>query len=305
MIGPLLLAACGGDLLPGEAVLGEEVPAVVLSGEAGSRYGAALAVGRRASGERAIGIAAPDAGRVEVRGDDGALLWQAEGGWGLGVGLAWLDGAPVGLSPGEGIVRFDPEGPVLLRAVPAARDLAVCPDGSLLVVTRADEAVACGPDGRTLELRCADDGACEVRLDGAVVGPALPGGDVGFDGEVACWGVLDLDDEAGPGEVRCEDGRAVAGIAGEHLGVALGQGWAAGTFTKWEVPARGRAVPLGGLTPDGQQAWIVDRAAEATALAVEAGEGLVLVGVPGYLGRSAGEGRVYVVDAEALTAGAP
>lgn len=305
LVAVVLALACGGELLPDEGVLGDEVPAAVVPGWAGSRLGAAVAVGVLQDGRPAVAISAPDDGRVEVRDRDGELLWALDAGWGLGVGMTWRDGLPVGLLPGEGVVELGPDGPVLLQAAPAARDLAACPDGRLVTVERADEAVACGADGRVLRSSCSAEGSCRVLLDEVEVDEVLPGGDVGFDGDRACWGVIDLDDEEDRGLVRCEDGDARTGILGEHLGVGIAQGWAAGTFTKWEVPARGRVLPVAGRAPDGREAWIVDQAAEATTLSVHASDVLVAVGVPGWLGRQASEGRVFIVDLEALAGSAP
>ncbi|NOY25903.1 MAG: hypothetical protein GXP62_08535, partial [Oligoflexia bacterium] len=45
--------------------------------------------------------------------------------------------------------------------------------------------------------------------------------------------------------------------------------------------------------------WAVDRAAEGTRLALAAAQGVVVVGVPGFASRAAGEGRVYIVDQRA------
>ncbi|NOY28082.1 MAG: hypothetical protein GXP62_19630, partial [Oligoflexia bacterium] len=59
------LSGCGADLLPGERVLGDELPAVVLTGDAGDRLGAAVAVGT-VEDQLVVGVTAPGAGTVSL-----------------------------------------------------------------------------------------------------------------------------------------------------------------------------------------------------------------------------------------------
>jgi hypothetical protein len=75
----------------------------------------------------------------------------------------------------------------------------------------------------------------------------------------------------GGGSVCAEDGRCVHGLVGDHLGAAIGGGFAAGAFNKWVVPARGRVVPLGAGTT-----YAIERGGENQPLAV-AGDGDTLV----------------------------
>lgn len=278
-------------------MLGDEVPAAIVEGQAGSRLGAAVAVGRLEDQVR-VAIAAPDLGTVSVHGADGGLRWSVQGEVGLGLGLAFVDGALVALQPGEGLVHLSADGAAPLREAPRAARFAACPDGTLLTTDDPDEAVACGPDGQELRTTCDAEGACEVLLDGVRLASTSAGSDAGFWGTVACWGDAEPEVDDAPGALRCADGTAVDGLPGEHLGVTLAEGWAGGVFDKWIVPARARIHPLGG-----GEVWAVDRAAEATRLTLAAGEGLLVVGVPGYAARQPGEGRVYIVEEAEHAAG--
>lgn len=290
------LTGCGADLLPGERILGDEVPAVVLAGQAGSRLGAAVAVGVL-DDQVVVGVAAPDAGEVFLYDAAGALLWSVSGDVGLGRGLAIVDERVLALAPGQGIVALDRSldggGPSLVEAAPAAVQVAFCADGSALSSPDPAAAVACGPDGQDLRSTC-DDFGCQVLLDGAPLGTSSAGSDVGFSGDIACWGDAALTEDDAEGLLRCQDGTELVGLLGEHLGRTVADGYATGVFNKWVVPARARIRPIAG-----GEIWAVDRAAEATRLSVAADEGLVVVGVPGFASRDAGEGRVYIVDVEA------
>ena len=279
-----------GDLLPGERVLGDEVPAVILDGSAGSRLGAAVAVGLLDE-QVAVAVAAPDAGTVTVHDPDGRQRWQVQGEVGLGLGLTIAGGRLLALLPGQGVVDLTQGGASLLLEAPRAAQLAACPDGALLTADHPDEAVACGPDGQALRTRCDGAATCQVLLDEVPLATTSAGSDVAFWGPLACWGDALPDQDDAAGAVRCEDGSALDGLQGEHLGRSLADGWATGVFDKWIVPARARIHPMGG-----GEVWAVDRAAEATRLALATGEGLLVVGVPGYAARDPGEGRVFIVD---------
>jgi hypothetical protein len=90
--------------------------------------------------------------------------------------------------------------------------------------------------------------------------------------------------------VRCEDGREIHGLGGDHLGRAIGGGWTAGTFNKWVVPARARVVPL-----DGGEVLALEEGAEGQPLAVAAEEGLLVVGAPYEANGGGPAGAVYEV----------
>ena len=102
-----------------------------------------------------------------------------------------------------------------------------------------------------------------------------------------------MQDATAQGQVSCAGDALAAGLTGDHLGVAIAEGRAAGVFNKWQVPARARVVSL-----DGQEAWCVDRAAERSRLSLAHGADTWVVGVPGYLGTEAREGRLYIVSDE-------
>lgn len=270
---------------------------MIIEGQAGSRLGAAVAVGLL-EGQARVAVAAPERGIISVHDADGGLRWTAQGPTGAGLGLVIVDGALLALTPGEGVVAWSELGPTLLLSAPRAARFAVCPGGALLTTDDPDEAVACGPDGQELRTRCDDAGACQVLLDGLPLATTSGGSAVAFWGSVPCWGDALPDVDDAPGAVRCDDGASIDGLTGEHLGGSLAEGWATGVFNKWIVPARARIHPLGG-----GEVWAVDRAAEATRLALAAGEGLLVVGVPGYAAREPGEGRAYIVQQDAHRSG--
>jgi len=294
----LLAPSCRGSLLSDEPVLGEDLAAASVVGEAGSRLGASVAVGLL-DGQLTVAVAAPDLGQVLVLDPDGGLRWQVQGTLGLGHGLVITDQGLWALQPGVGVVALRAEDagadalPVI-EELPQAAQVAVCADGTVRSSPSPAEALACGPSGEDLRTRCGDTD-CEVLLDGVVLDRTSPGSAVGFDSAVApavaCWGDTELPVDDAPGEVRCADGRRLVGLDGEHLGRSLAPGWATGVFDKWIVPARARIHSL-----DGSRVLAVDRAAEATRLALASGEGLLVVGVPGYAARDPGEGRVFILD---------
>ncbi len=294
---PWLLAGCAASLLPGEAVLGEDVAAVAVTGEAGAALGTRLALG-----PEGLLATAPGLGEVWGIDADGAVRWR----WAVAPAGGLLDAwwGPEGaeaLVRGEGIFRRDPdaEGPgERVRALDETWTAAApCPDGSVALAEGAGSAVACGEAGE-LRSTCAE-GSCAVSLrdpatgEEVVLDETTPGSAVGFRGDgTACWGDVRAEEPTWTGEVRCADGLVLSGAEGEHLGVALAGDRAAGWFDKWIVPARARALDLGG-----GEAWVVDRAAERSRLALASGDGLWAVGAPGWMGHDAWTGRVWILEA--------
>ena len=270
----LTLLACAAPLLPGERVLGVDIPATFTYGGPGDRLGASVA-GRDGSWI----ASAPGA---EQTWRDGAAT-DAPSVW-----VGFWGGSEVFVSA-EGQVRIDgaarwavPE--ALAWAVGGERLVAATPAGllfverELLVPVAGLEAVAVGAE-RVLGLVC-DDDACvgdAWTFDGAALGTfasAGVGGAVGeWDGR-AWAGAPDWADPEGPGRVEAEDGAVVEGLPGDHLGATLGGGFTAGTFNKWVVPARARVVPL-----DGGTVLAIEAGAELQPL-VLGGDTTLLVGAP-------------------------
>lgn len=284
----LILLGCAADLLPGEAVLGADVPATFTYGSPGARLGASVAW----DGASWL-AAAPGEGRTWRDGEpsDGSSSW-----------VGWWEGRAIAVN-GEGEVRVDGE---VRWTVPDAVAWAAGPDGILAagggVLRFVDaerevpapglRAVAWGT-GRVLGVVCGDGCAAHAYdLDGVDLGEVAPAGEGGAVGEwdgVAWAG--DPEDAAadGAGRVCAEDGRCVEGLAGDHLGGAIGGGYAVGTFNKWVVPARVRVVPLAGGT-----VYALERGAE-TQPVVLAGDGATLVvGAPYHPAHGEPSGAVVV-----------
>ena len=185
---------------------------------------------------------------------------------------AWAVGDP-------GVVAATPAG---LRLVEAERTVPVTGLQSL----------AWGED-RILGLVC--DGTCEGRawdLDGNELGAFAEGGDGGAVGEwdgVAWAGAPVWDEPEGRGRACAEDGRCVEGEPGDHLGAAVGGGYAVGTFNKWVVPARARIVPL-----DGGDVLVLEEGAELQPI-VLAGDDTLVVGAPYMAAGGAPAGAVIEV----------
>lgn len=152
-------------------------------------------------------------------------------------------------------------------------------------------AIACGPGGEDLRRAACRAQRCEVRLDGFLIGTSSPGSALGFVEGVACWGDAALAESGAAGALRCADGRQVVGADDEHLGISLGAGRAGGRATLGLRPMRARLLPLDPSRP----ALAVELVAEGSALALAEAEELLLVGAPGFPGRSEDEGRLFLV----------
>lgn len=292
----VLVTGCTADLLPGEKVLGDEIPAVIITGEPDSELGAAVAVG-----DDALAVGAPGQGMVAVYGLDGRLGWSVTLGRQGGRRVWWQDDEVVAWQRGVGIWRLGDadaafDRPMQVEALPEATSVAPCPDGTVATVDGVAETVACSDSG-IVRTRC-DGVSCDVLVNDEVVAHTSPGSAVSWDGDVACWGDMGQAMQPDSGSVHCADGRAVEGRVGDHLGASLaplpgGGLLAAGVFNDWQVPAVARVVPI-----DGGEVWVTDRAAERSRLAVHAHGGRVAVGVPGYQGTQPLEGRVFLVEGQ-------
>lgn len=281
-----LLFACAP---PGpEQVLGEDIPAQLLDGEAGARLGMSVAL-PLIEGERLLAATAPGRGEVRLYDTRGRLRQRLE--VEAGPQTRFVD-APSGLLwllPGQERGAF--HGAEVERTPTAAQALAVCADGEERQVEEAGGAVACGPEGEDLRRTACRAQTCEVWLDGVPVGTSSPGSALGFVEGVACWGEAALQEAGAPGALRCADGREVLGVDDEHLGLSLGAGRAGGRATVALRPMRARLLPLDPSRP----ALAVELVAEGSALALAEAEELLLVGAPGFPGSSEDEGRLFLV----------
>lgn len=279
----LPLAACAADLLPGERVLGDEIPAVVIDGTPRAELGASVALG-----PGGLLAGAPGDGTVHLHDLDGHERWVVELGPGGGRRVWWWDGAPWAWQIGRGIWRLDGE-PVLAWELPGATAVDLCPDGRPLTAEGPGEAVACGEAG---ELRTTCEGSvCAVTLDGILLGEGSPGSAVAFTGDEPWWGDARLDRGEAAGSVTSASGEPVEGLAGDHVGVSIAGERAGGVFNPRQVPARARVVSL-----SGGEAWAVDRAAEGSRIALARDGDLWAVGVPGFQTTEPRVGRVYLVE---------
>lgn len=268
----LFLALACGDLTPGERVLGEEVEAVTLVVETGQGRVVALSganlisTDEPAMGQWASGSLTPLAlGRARRVGMSESGPW------------AWLD---------DDTVISIPDGEVLAQLQqPTAVDR--CPSGEIVATYGAGEAIACSTHG-VLWTEC-EASQCSV-LGPDLLDTVSPGGALTWFGGLQCWGSPMLDREEAPGWVRCSDGLEVAGMAGDHLGLSISMGRAAGRFNRHIVPPRLRIVSL-----VGDDTWIIDSAAENSRVGLGGDAEHFAVGVPEFRRGQSG-GRIYVVE---------
>lgn len=281
-----LLLACAPPAP--ERVLGEDVPALILDGEIGVRLGMSVAL-PLLEGERLLAATAPGAGEVRLYDRQGGLRHRLE--VEADPQMRFVD-APSGLHwlvPGQERGAFD--GGEVERTPTDARALAICADGEERQVGEPGGAIACGPAGEDLRRTACHARRCEVRLDGVRIGTSSPGSALGFVDGVACWGDAALLEAGAPGALRCADGQEVEGEADEHLGLSLGAGRAGGRATVALRPMRARLLPLDPSRP----ALAVELVAEGSALALAEADDLLLVGAPGFPGRSEDQGRLFLV----------
>ena len=286
------LLGCGADLLPGEVVLGDEHPAITIEGSPGSGFGAAVAVTEGDGGELRVLVGAPDVGEVTALDAQGDVLWSVRGEVGLGTRVGWHQGRPWAWAPG-GEVLMDIDQSMQGASTDDSTAVTVCPDGEVLTRSEAGADIACASGGR-IATAC-EGTACTVERSGSQIDQEVTsaGSAVGFWGSTACFGDARIAQEEAPGGVWCEDGVTVEGLPGDHLGLAIAGGRAAGVFNRHIRPPRARIVSL-----DDGDVWAVDRAAERSRIALGAGGGIVAVGVPGFGQGEAREGRVFLVQVD-------
>lgn len=286
----LLLGGCTAALVPGEVVLPGDRAVELRVGPPGSETGATVdwRDGRLLATAGATGVLLLGEGAVAAD-----ARWA--GWWGPSVvvadsfGVVSVDGVPtwevpeaVAFAAGEaGVVAADADSLYLLHS------------GRRVRVTGLT-ALAVGEE-RVLGLRC--DEACEALAWTLSGDPLGAWGEGGEGGAVAEWhGVawvsdpMDADPD-GRGVVRSEEGEALEGEPGDHLGVALGGGYAAGVFNKWIVPARGRLVPL-----RGGPVFALERGAEDQPMALAGDDRTLVVGSPFYPHGGSPSGAILVVD---------
>ena len=290
----ILAWACTAPLHD-ELVVPGDVAAETWIGEEGSGLGTQVA-----TGGGVVVATAPGTGEVWT---DGELSSFGPGTFAVWVGA---DGPRLGWA-GRGIYTL-PDGEEV-HALPAARAFAGSVDGYAwateveVVSSRGERWELAGvrdlavAEDRVVAVAC--DGGCEAwQLDAsglALLGPAGEGGRVTLHQSVACYSDPELSDDGGGGVVRCEDGREVRGEPGDHLGRALGGGYAAGGLNPLLVPHRARIVPL-----DGGTVLAVDRSVETRPLSLAGDDHRLVVGVPGYPLSLAEAGAVHVVVAADL-----
>ncbi len=278
----LVLLGCFVPLVD-ERVIGVDIPAVERFGAPDSRFGAQVAVHGESWAATGVGCAVVDG--VGVDGlvyagwsGDALVTADATGRWWIdGVAQPRVVGARQWAAGAAGIAVWDG---ATVRL----------PDGST-VDREAVQALAVGTDAVHL-LDCADGCTASSWIDGAPVATwaAGEGGGIGEWDGVAWAGDPEPDDDDGAGRVCTAEGRCVVGEPGDHLGLAVGGGYAGGTFNKWIVPGRARFVPL-----DGGPVYALEVGAENQPHALAGDADTLVVGAPYYPHGGGPTGMVAVV----------
>jgi hypothetical protein len=311
----LHIGACGRDLLPEELVLPGDIPSRVWEGTAGSAFGASVALLHED-----LLVGSPGTGEV-LREASGA---SSQGPQGLGEWAWWDDDEPRAGRAGDGVYAIDEADATLLWATPGAISFAAGSDGTgpFDVVCYADRLAilregiveknfsvegirrAAAGDGRVLLVTCPERSECLARALDLESGSVSDLGTAGGRGAIreiegiAWWGDPDDREDDGAGVVRSEAGDVITGLPGDHLGTALSMGHASGVFNKWLVPARARVVPL-----RNGPVLAVDRGTEDRPLTLSEDDERLAIGVPSFGRVQSQTGRVFVVQASALSAG--
>jgi hypothetical protein len=270
-----------------ERVLGDDLVAIEIEGDELSGLGSTLVLGAQG-----LLVGAEGSGRIHAFDLSGQELWCASGAPGLGMRLGWTDEGAWSWQRGTGFRFFSDTGELISEEIETdATAVDRCPDGSFEAVFGPGAALSCSESG-LLWTECAD-GACDVLEDGEVIAQTSPGSDVAWVDGQSCWGDVEFETPDAAGSAQCADGWSVQGIQGEHLGSSMQAGRVGGQFSKWSIPARARV-----LDKAGGDIWTVDRAAERSRLSLAEHEGSWAIGVPGYIGHGAQEGRVFLLIGE-------
>ncbi len=280
---PLFLA-CSQELIPGERVLGADLPVEAFYGEEGDLLGWTVAgaegawMGAAPGGEYSLGLGL--AGETVPRRTSAPARW-------VGVWEGRLiQAAPEGLYL-DGALVWDDE-PITSMAVgpsifvtTATELLALSTEGEVRwsAPARGARGIAVGVDRVVVGL-CGE--RCEVRgwtLGGQGLGTLL---DAGRHGAIAEWsGLLWAGDpmweeDLGRGRVCNEVGVCIEGEPGDHLGVGIGGGYAAGVFNRHLTPQRARIVPLVAAGP----VLVLETGAEGQVLSLAGDEETLVIGAP-------------------------
>ena len=286
-MGLLWIGGCQSVAWQDERVLGADVAAIQIEGSVGSAMGSVVSIG-----SQGLLVGAEGTGQVLAFDLDGTQKWCVDVPNGVGMRLGWTESGVWIWSRGMGYRFLDESGQWMSEVVEqSATNVARCPDGSFAEVHTPGASVVCEEEGRIWTV-CADD-VCEVFREQENVGRTSAGSAVAWIDEQACWGDVQLNEPDASGAVLCEDGWNVQGLQGEHLGTAIAGDRVAGQFSKWLVPARARVLGV-----SGQTTWSVEHAAERSRLSLSYYDGTYAVGVPGALGQSAQQGRVYLLRTE-------
>lgn len=277
----LALAGCVAPLVD-ERVIEADVVSERVTGPVDSRLGADVAVG---PGD-AWGASAPGVDAVLV--DD---TWAEGPSWVGWAGTERVEAARDGRWWRDGAEQPPVEGARRWAAGPAG---VVAWDGVALRLDGGDRAVgevaalAVG-EVRVYAIVCAS--ACEaVAWEGAEEVARWPAGQGGAVGEWDGRGWAGDPEDGlteGAGRACAEDGACVAGEPGDHLGGAIGGGYAAGVYNSRIVPARARIVPLA----DGP-VYALERGAENQPHALAGDADRLVVGAPYYPAEGGAAGLV-------------
>lgn len=238
-----LIFGCTAPLVPGELVLGEDIPAVFEYGTEDSRYGASVAWR-----EEHLLVGAPGARKSWLDGEllEGPYEWlawfgeqrvQADGQY------LWVNGAWVADFPHAVAMAASEEALVV-----ATRKGLQRMDQPWNVPVEGIISLALG-ESRVLAVVCNPD--CEGHawsLSGDDLGKVTEAGERGgiAEWEGMAWGgdpQWRVDED--PGRVCNEAGECLEGMPGDHLGATIAGGYTAGMFNKRITPPRLRIVPLG------------------------------------------------------------
>lgn len=223
----------------------------------------------------------------------------SDGAWVAGTSSItfWESGETLEIEPGGRSFASDPADPdgliwhLFARAlVPVNQGPRIAVDGNIEAFALTIGAVAwrsCGASEcaiRVLNLSRPPEEAEVVDL------PAVSDGALAWDNDSLCASDPQLDLDEGAGFVVCTDGRRVEGLPGDHLGLAMGGGFAIGTFNKWIVPARTRIVPLN----DGA-VLAIEYGAEGQPNTIAGDDNVLVVGAPYEMHAGGNAGAVHLV----------
>ncbi len=261
---------CTAPLVPGELVIGEDIPAEFRYGSEGAQLGYQLALG-------SPGLLASATGEGQVYWED-----QAVGGptkW-----LGWWGEHRVQANPSE--VWVDGE----VFATPDELQSFAAGDGGIFGATRQrlfrlDQGwslpvagvrrLALGSE-RLLAVVCTPDCVGKAwTFSGEALGEVVEAGEGGDIGEwegVAWAGAPAWKESAAAGKICSEQGICVEGTLGDHLGAAIAGGYSLGMYNKEITPPRQRIVSLDGGTvlslEQGSELQHVDLVGDGTTLVV-------------------------------------